>query len=297
MIWLIGAKGMLASEIALQMKEKGIPFIGTDAEVDITDKEALFAFTDAHPGIDWIINCAAYTAVDKQEDDAERAELLNATGPANIAEAAKRAGARLIHISTDYVFDGTGKVPYTEDMSVCPASVYGRTKAHGEANVQRILPDASFIIRTAWLYGFDGKNFVYTMTRIFSEKDQANVVNDQKGTPTFAGDLAYTILKVIEKVNASAASVEPGIYQFSNLGEITWYDFACAIYEEGRKAGRINHECMISPCSSEVFIQKAKRPAYSVLSKDKITQALGITIPEWRTSLIEFMKSERFSIR
>lgn len=294
MIWLIGAKGMLASEIALQMKQAGVAFIGTDAEVDITDRNALFAFTDEHAGIDWIINCAAYTAVDRQEDDAERAELLNASGPSNIAEAAKRCGARFIHISTDYVFDGSGSVPYTEDMPVCPASVYGRTKAHGEANVRAILPDHSWIIRTAWLYGFDGKNFVYTMTRIFNEKEKAQVVDDQKGTPTFAGDLARAILTLVEKVSESEASIAPGIYHFSNLGEITWYDFACAIYKLGKHYGRITSDCRIEPCTSAVFIQKANRPAYSVLSKDKITQSLGIQIPEWQDSLEFFMKSDRF---
>lgn len=297
MIWLIGSKGMLASEIALQMKENNIPFIGTDAEVDITNEDALFSFIDEHDEIDWIINCAAYTAVDKQEDDAERAELLNAIGPKNIAEAARYNGAKLIHISTDYVFDGTGNVPYKEDMPVCPASVYGRTKAHGEENVRSVLPDSSYIIRTAWLYGFDGKNFVYTMTRIFTEKDSAMVVNDQKGTPTFAGDLASAILTLIKKVNGNSESVEPGVYQFSNIGEISWYDFACAIYEEGKKAGRITHDCQISPCNSDAFPQKAKRPAYSVLSKEKITKALEITIPEWRKSLVRFMKDSRFSIK
>lgn len=297
MIWLIGSKGMLASEIALQMKQNSIPFIGTDTEVDITDENALFSFIDEHEEIDWIINCAAYTAVDKQEDDSDRAEMLNSQGPLYIAEAARYAGVKLIHISTDYVFDGTGKVPYTEDMPVCPASVYGRTKARGEQNVRNILPDSSYIIRTAWLYGFDGKNFVYTMTRIFNEKESAMVVNDQKGTPTFAGDLAHAILTLINKVTDKPDSVEPGIYHFSNLGEITWYDFACMIYEEGKKQARIENECTINPCTSEVFIQKAKRPAYSVLSKEKIMKALGISIPDWKESLSNFMKNERFSLR
>lgn len=297
MIWLIGSKGMLASEISFQLKKEGIPFVGTDSEVDITDKQALYDFCDAHKDIDWIINCAAYTAVDKQEDDEEKAELLNSMGPGNIAEAAKKAGARLIHLSTDYVFDGKGTVPYTEEMSVCPESVYGRTKALGEEMIRLLLPNHSFIIRTAWLYGFDGKNFVYTMTRLFNERESVKVVNDQKGTPTYAGDLASAILKLISKVNENEESVKNGIYHFSNLGEITWYDFACAIYEEGRNSGRIIHECLISPCSSDEYIQKAKRPAYSVLCKDKIMQSLGITIPQWQESLSLFMNNERFALR
>lgn len=297
MIWLIGSKGMLASEIAYQLKDKGIDFIGTDADVDITDIKALNGFAKKHDNINWIINCAAYTAVDKQEDDEERAELLNAYGPANIADTAREIGAKLIHISTDYVFDGTGKSPYTEDMPVCPASVYGRTKAKGEVFVREKLPENSYIIRTAWLYGFDGKNFVYTMTRLLSEKDKVQVVNDQKGTPTYAGDLAAAILKLIDKVNEDEKSVEPGIYHFSNMGEITWYDFACEIFRLGKEKGLIKNNCYVSSCSSVEFVQKAKRPAYSVLSKEKITQALGLNIPEWQVSLSEFFADKRFSVR
>lgn len=297
MIWLIGSKGMLGSEIAFQMKKKDIPFIGTNSEKDITDREVLFAFAEAYPGIEWIINCAAYTEVDRQEDDVDKADLLNAIGPANIADVAKKTGAKLIHISTDYVFDGKGSVPYTEDMKICPESVYGKTKAHGEIYVRNILPDASFIIRTSWLYGFDGENFVYNMIRQFNKKESVQVVNDQKGTPTFAGNLAEVVLTLIKKENTEPESVKPGIYHYSNAGETTWFNFACAIYEEAKRTGRIRNNCRITPCSSHDFIHKARRPAYSVLNKDKITQILGLNTPDWQVSLTKFMNDKRFSLQ
>lgn len=293
MIWLIGSKGMLGSEIEFQLKEQNIPFIGTDKEVDITKKSALFDFTDTYSGIDWIINCAAYTDVDEQENNKEKAELINTTGAANIAETAKRINARLIHISTDYVFDGTNIIPYTEDMKISPSNVYGITKAQGEVCIENIIPENSYIIRTSWLYGFCGENFVYTITHLCSEKNQIKVVNDQTGSPTFAGDLAATILKLIDKINKNPKTVDPGIYHYSNNGEITYYEFACEIYEEGKKAGIITNKCQIFPCKSEDFPQKAKRPAYSVLCKSKIMQALETQIPDWKESLEYFMSSPR----
>lgn len=297
MIWLIGSKGMLASEIAYQLKDKGMAFIGTGREVDVTDRQALYAFHETHRDIDVIINCAAYTSVDRQEDDGEKAALINAEGPANIAETARKFGSWLIHISTDYVFDGNSTSPYTEDMAVCPSCVYGTTKAEGEKKVLSILPEKSFIIRTSWLYGFDGKNFVYTMTRLMSEEKKVRVVNDQKGTPTFAGDLADAIILLVEKINLHEKGILSGIYHFSDMGEITWYDFARAIYTIGREKGSITSDCIVEPCTSEDMVQKAKRPAYSVLCKDKISRSLGISIPDWKQSLEYFMSNPRFSCK
>lgn len=303
MIWLIGCKGMLGSEVAKQLEEKKLPWVGTDKEVDITDPQALLDFTNkietaayfpsdlrrADRKIRWIINCSAYTNVDKAEEDVELAEKLNASGPLNIARLARSIGAKLIHISTDYVFDGTGTEPYTEDMSVAPIGVYGRTKAAGEAAVRQNLNEY-YIIRTAWLYGWAGKNFVYTMIKAMNTHDSVKVVNDQKGTPTFAGDLANVIIQIINKND-----VPYGTYHCTDLGEITWWDFTNEIKKQGIELGLItNKECNVNPCSTDDYPTPAKRPAYSVLCKDKIQKALGMSLPEWKESLKIFLTSNLF---
>lgn len=292
MVWLIGCKGMLGTEIARQLKNSNIDYIGTDIDVDITKLEVLEDFANKNPKIDWIINCSAYTAVDKAEDDKDFANLLNNIGPKNISSVAKKINAKMIHISTDYVFDGTGTTPYTEDMDVKPIGVYGQTKADGEKSVI----DSGceyYIFRTAWLYGYDGKNFVYTMLKLMESKQELSVVSDQKGTPTFAVDLANCVIKTITSKN----QIPCGIYHCTDLGEITWYDFACEIYKQGKATGKLSNECKINPCSTDEFPTKAKRPAYSVLSKEKIQQALGITLPMWNESLNVFMNSPLFSIK
>ncbi len=292
MVWLIGCKGMLGTEIARQLKNSNIDYIGTDIDVDITKLEVLEDFANKNPKIDWIINCSAYTAVDKAEDDKDFANLLNNIGPKNISSVAKKINAKMIHISTDYVFDGTGTTPYTEDMDVKPIGVYGQTKADGEKSVI----DSGceyYIFRTAWLYGYDGKNFVYTMLKLMESKQELSVVSDQKGTPTFAGDLANCVIKTITSKN----QIPCGIYHCTDLGEITWYDFACEIYKQGKAIGKLSNECKINPCSTDEFPTKAKRPAYSVLSKEKIQQALGIALPMWNESLNVFMNSPLFSIK
>jgi dTDP-4-dehydrorhamnose reductase len=292
MVWLIGCKGMLGTEIARQLKNSNIDYIGTDIDVDITKLEVLEDFANKNPKIDWIINCSAYTAVDKAEDDKDFANLLNNIGPKNISSVAKKINAKMIHISTDYVFDGTGNIPYTEDMDVKPIGVYGQTKADGE----KAVIDSGceyYIFRTAWLYGYDGKNFVYTMLKLMESKQELSVVSDQKGTPTFAGDLANCVIKTITSKN----QIPCGIYHCTDLGEITWYDFACEIYKQGKATGKLSNECKINPCSTDEFPTKAKRPAYSVLSKEKIQQALGIALPMWNESLNVFMNSPLFSIK
>ncbi len=292
MVWLIGCKGMLGTEIARQLKNSNIDYIGTDIDVDITKLEVLEDFANKNPKIDWIINCSAYTAVDKAEDDKDFANLLNNIGPKNISSVAKKINAKMIHISTDYVFDGTGNIPYTEDMDVKPIGVYGQTKADGEKSVI----DSGceyYIFRTAWLYGYDGKNFVYTMLKLMESKQELSVVSDQKGTPTFAGDLANCVIKTITSKN----QIPCGIYHCTDLGESTWYDFAWEIYKQGKATGKLSNECKINPCSTDEFPTKAKRPAYSVLSKEKIQQALGIALPMWNESLNVFMNRPLFSIK
>ncbi|MGN0728266.1 dTDP-4-dehydrorhamnose reductase [Treponema sp.] len=316
MVWLIGYKGMLGSEVARQLTENKIRWIGSGSEVDITDSVALSKFARDHgteagrtgisvarktvpEKITWVINCAAYTAVDKAETEIDSAEKLNAEGPKNVARITRELGAKLIHISTDYVFDGSGNIPYTEDMPKCPVSVYGKTKALGEDFVEKEMTQY-YILRTSWLYGFDGGNFVYTMAKNMNVRDELCVVSDQKGTPTCAVDLAALILKIMcvsEKAKSlfgKKSALPYGIYNFSNLGETTWFDFARKIYELGKKYGKITRDCTVNSCASEEYPTAAARPAYSVLSKEKIQSALKIKIPEWQDSLEKFIKSERF---
>ena len=289
MIWLIGNKGMLGSEIARQLTENKIDFVGTDIDVDITSYDALSTFAK-NKSIKWIINCAAYTAVDLAESNVELATKLNATAPGNIAKVAKEIDATVIHISTDYVFDGTGDSPRTEDMEIAPIGVYGITKADGEKSVSENA-EKYYILRTAWLYGWAGKNFVYTMLRAMNKNPAVKVVADQKGTPTFAGDLAHVILKIISKENP----IPYGIYHVTDLGETTWWDFTKEIKNQGIDAGYLqNKDCVVNSCTTEEYPTPAKRPAYSVLSKDKIQKALGITLPQWQESLSVFLKSDLF---
>ena len=289
MVWLIGVKGMLGSEIARQLTENSIEFVGTDIDVDITSYDALSAFA-SNKSIKWIINCAAYTAVDLAESNQELCGKLNAVAPGNIARVAKEVGATVIHISTDYVFDGTGDSPRTEDMAVAPIGVYGKTKADGE---KAVVDNAEkyYILRTAWLYGWAGKNFVYTMLRAMNKNPAVKVVADQKGTPTFAGDLAGVIIQIINAENP----IEYGIYHVTDLGEITWWDFTNEIKAQGLKTGWLeNKDCVVNPCSTDEYPTPAKRPAYSVLSKDKIQKALNMKLPDWKESLTVFLESPLF---
>ena len=296
MIWLIGNKGMLGTELSMLLEKSGLPFVGTDSEVDITDTAALKKFAE-NRSIGWIINCAAYTAVDKAEDDVDNCRRLNALGAGNIAACAKSIDARLIHISTDYVFDGKGIAaagtdprPYREDDATNPIGVYGLTKRDGELTVLENNP-RSYIIRTAWLYGKHGNNFVATMLRLMKERDEVKVVNDQRGSPTWTFNLASTVLAFIKAVD-SDKNIPFGIYHFTDEGNITWFDFAKEIYRQGREQGRITKDCAVKPCTSAEYPAKVKRPAYSVLDKSKIKTALGIEIPAWEKSLKEFLKKQ-----
>ena len=287
MVWLIGSKGMLASEIAVQLNQHNIQWIGSDKEVDITDGASVEDFAQRNFGsgsLQWIINCAAYTAVDKAEDDQAMAQKLNADALFNICAAAKHSGAQLIHFSTDYVFDGTSSVPYTETDTPHPQSVYGRTKLQGEQNIIELLPE-HYIIRTAWLYGKSGNNFVATMLRLMNEKESLKVVNDQRGSPTYAVDLAKAVVRIIELNNHRY-----GIYHYSNEGNITWYDFACEIYRQGKELGLIKQTFAVVPCTSSEFPQKAHRPSFSLLNKQKIKEAFSLSIPNWNESLSLYLK-------
>ena len=289
MIWLIGNKGMLGTELSLLLEKGAIPFTGTDREVDITDPAAIMDFIQrqAEP-FKWIINCAAYTAVDKAEDDRENCRLLNTEGAGNIAKVACKTGARLIHISTDYVFSGRGNRPYTEEDATDPIGVYGLTKRDGELEVLE-KNTKSYIIRTAWLYGKYGNNFVHTMFRLMKEKGEVKVVDDQKGSPTWTRDLSETIITLL---HASGTKAIPyGIYHFTNEGEVTRFDFAKEIYTQARALHLLSNKCKIIPCASDDFPAKVKRPEYSVLDKTKIKDTMGITIPKWNISLEKFLNA------
>lgn len=283
MIWLIGNKGMLGSELAQALDEKGLPWIGSDREVDITDPAALEAFA-AGKSIGWIVNCAAYTAVDKGEDEMELCSRLNRDGPAAIGALASKIGATVMHLSTDYVFDGTAERPYSEDDPIMPLGVYGKTKAQGEGALRSVCP-RSYIVRTAWLYGRYGNNFVSTMLRLMGEKTDIGVVADQYGSPTYARDLALALIAIIESGKEAY-----GTYHYTNAGQTNWYDFAQAIHAQARRIGLLSRDCSLRPLTTDQYPTKARRPAYSVLSKAKIERVFGIVPPEWEESLGKYIK-------
>ena len=277
-ILITGCNGQLGNE--MQLLEKDNPqhnYFNTDvAELDITNEEAINRFVEDNQ-IDGIVNCAAYTAVDKAEENQELCMKLNATAPEYLARAIERRGGWLIQISTDYVFDGTNHTPYVETDSVCPNSTYGRTKLAGEQAAQQAC-SRTMIIRTAWLYSTFGNNFVKTMIRLGNEKPELGVIFDQIGTPTYARDLAVAIFAAINQ------GVKSGIYHFSNEGVISWYDFTKAIH---RIAGITT--CHVRPLHTSEYPTPAARPHYSVLDKTKIKQDYGIVIPYWEESLRECM--------
>jgi dTDP-4-dehydrorhamnose reductase len=274
---------MLGTELSEMLASRGMEYIGTDREVDITDPASLSVFA-AGKGIDVIVNCAAYTAVDKAEADIELCRAINATGPANVASCARSIGASLLHISTDYVFNGNGTRPYREDDPTDPTGVYGLTKRDGEVAALKANPN-TWIVRTAWLYGTHGNNFVFTMLKLMKERDAVKVVNDQRGSPTWAYDLCGAICDILEK------KIPYGIYHFSGSGNIVWHDFALAIYAQGRALGLVNRECTVNPCTSAEYPAKVRRPPYSVLDTTKLRTALGRDIPTWETSLDAFLRS------
>jgi dTDP-4-dehydrorhamnose reductase len=278
-ILVTGAYGQLGNEInCLTAKYPDWQFLFTDADtLDITSESDLeIWFQNNKPN--YIINCAAYTAVDKAETEVETAEKVNALAPKLLGKFSTNVGAKMIHISTDYVFDGESFLPYSEEDKVNPKSVYGETKLQGEKNCFEENPD-TIIIRTSWLYSAFGNNFVKTMLRLSKERGHLNVVFDQVGTPTYAADLASAILSVIQIAEKQPEKFVPGIYHYSNEGVASWYDFARAIFE----ISGVN--CNVNPVLSDQFPTAAKRPNYSVLNKSKIKNTFGITIPYWRDSL------------
>lgn len=280
-ILITGANGMLAKEIREKFEE-GNELILTDvAELDITNKEGVINFIkEKQPGL--IINCAAFTAVDKAEECQELAEKINGDGPTNLAIAAKEAGAKLVHISTDYVFGGNLDLDkdYKEDDEKNPVTAYGITKLHGEQGIEKNM-DEYYIFRTAWLYGIGGNNFVKTMTKLGSTRDEINVVADQHGSPTYAKDLSEIVYQAVTK------KIPYGIYNATNEGYTTWYDFTKEILAEQ------GIECKVNPVTTDEYIEmmkitQAKRPFNSQMSKNKLKEA-GINVPEWKDGLKRYL--------
>ena len=279
-ILVTGCKGQLGNEIQLLAPKyaETCHFFFTDKEeLDITNRKAVYAFIEQNH-ISIVINCAAFTAVDKAEDNAELCDLLNHVAPGYLAEAVASVGGSMIQVSTDYVFDGTGCTPYKEDDATNPQTVYGRTKLAGEESVIRSCA-GSMVIRTAWLYSTFGNNFVKTMIRLGKERDALGVVFDQIGSPTYARDLARSIMQIVDK------GIIPGVYQFTNEGVCSWYDFTRAIHRlEGIDS------CKVSPIHTEDYPVPAQRPHYSVLDKSKIKETFGIDIRWWEDALKECIK-------
>lgn len=277
---ITGANGQLGNEMRCIADCDNInSFIFTDVEeLDITNFSDICNFVEIHKP-DFIINCAAYTAVDKAEDDNEICAKINTLAVENLANAAKIANAKIIHVSTDYVYGGDATMPYRESDTTNPKSVYGKTKLDGEIALANILPEQSITIRTSWLYSSYGRNFVKTMISLGKERESLNVVCDQRGTPTFARDLANAIMSIV-----NSNKFESGIYNYSNEGECSWYEFACEIF----KLAKI--DCKVNAITTEQYPTKAQRPAYSVLDKSKIKRVYGLEIPEWRVSLKECIK-------
>ncbi|MDX9899762.1 MAG: dTDP-4-dehydrorhamnose reductase [Spirochaetia bacterium] len=284
MIWITGARGMLGRELYRYLEKQGIPCVGSGKEVDILDPDALKAFV-CHKDIDWVVNCAAYTDVDGAEEEESLAFRLNAAGPENLARLCAETGSRFIHISSDYVFDGSGSRPYLETDPVSPMGAYARSKAEGERRVMAACPEA-IILRTAWLYGRYGNNFVYTMVRLMNEVPQIGVVADQKACPTWSRDLAETIAALLQKPGVPA-----GLYHIAGSGETSWYGFAQEIYRCGRELGLISKTCALHALKTAEYPTKAIRPAYSVLDMNKIA-LLGLTTPAWTDSLRVFLEEE-----
>lgn len=289
MIWLIGNRGMLGTEVETLLNRQKRNHIATDVEVDITNVEQLKEFVSNKP-ISWIINCAAYTSVDKAEDEPELAFKINADGPLNIAQIAVKKNARLIHISTDYVFDGTKEGAYLETDLPNPINIYGKSKFKGEKNIAETIKNY-FIIRSAWLYGKNGANFVRTMLNLFREKTEVKIVADQWSSPTYASDLAEAVIRIID--------IDPvtfGLYHFTNEGRTNWYQFATEIYNFAKIEGLIDRSVRVLPIETSQYQTKAKRPVNSYLSKEKISRDFNLNLIPWKESLARFISTSRHSL-
>lgn len=282
MIWLVGNRGMLGTEVQHRLQACNLEHVVTDLDVDITDRQAISSF-GRDLNLPWIVNCSAYTAVDRAEDETGQAFRINAEGVRNLALLAKGKGTRFLHISTDYVFDGRKEGAYVETDPPNPQGVYGRSKLQGELYIRENIEN-HVILRTAWLYGPAGANFVQTMLRLFQEREEVKVVADQWGSPTLAGDLADAILQIITRTE-----IPYGTYHFTNEGRTNWFEFALLILELAGKHRLVDRKVRLTPIKTEEYPTKAMRPANSYLSKEKIKTMLGIPIRPWQKALESFM--------
>lgn len=278
-IWICGSSGMLGSHFIRLMEDEGLEFVATrSSQIDITDLEKVSDFVRIQK-ITHIINCAAYTNVDKAEEELKQAYLVNAIGPHNLGIAGRRHGANVIHFSTDYVVDGKGRTPYTEDHYCTPINAYGMSKLAGEI---KLLDEheRSCIIRTSWLFGFPGKNFVERMLHLMREREQLRIVNDQVGRPTYCQDLAEATLELLD---------EEGIYHFANAFETTWFKFAVEIHRQAKELGFSLAVKTIEPIASHEYPTIAKRPSYSTLNTKKVEEYLGCVPRSWQEALGDYL--------
>lgn len=288
MTWLVGSRGMLGTEVHGLLEARGSAFLATDAEVDITLPGAPAAFL-ASRGIerlDWIVNCAAYTAVDAAEYEPARALAVNATGVENLCAAAKRTGASLLHVSTDYVFDGSKDGEYGEEEPPHPLGVYGESKLRGEVAIAAAL-ERFVIVRTAWLHGRHGKNFVDTMLRLFRERGGARVVDDQWGNPTWARDLAKAILAIVARGCPPA-----GVFHFCGAGRTSWFGFAQEIRAQAVARGMVDATVRVDPITTAEYPTRARRPANSALCTRKFETTYGFAPRDWKRALAERLDEE-----
>jgi dTDP-4-dehydrorhamnose reductase len=284
---------MLARAVQSQLTALGHDYRGTDTEVDITDARQVDAYLVEHE-FTHIINCAAYTKVDAAETDVDAAERVNGLGPGNLARAAARHGANMVHISTDYVFDGHANSPYTESAACNPQGAYGTTKLHGEQQVLSTISRASarevHVIRTSWLFGEGGNNFVSTMLRLMAERERLRVVHDQVGRPTYTADLADAALRLCGAL-ASSVAAPSGVYHFANAGHVSWHEFASGILESAKALGFQTRTQVIDAITTAEYPLPAPRPAYSVLSTERYQQVTGQTPRDWRLALADYLRN------
>ena len=277
---------VISTEIKVYQNLNEFVFVGR-GELDLSQEEGVANYFNNNDKFDFIINCAAYTAVDKAEQEQELANQVNHLAVKQLAEIANKQQAKLMHISTDYVFDGESKKSYTETDETNPINIYGKTKLAGEKALQKIMPTNAIIIRTSWVYSEYGNNFVKTMLRLGKERDEISVVDDQIGSPTYATDLANVILDIVQNVEFKEPSQTTQIYHYSNEGEISWYEFAKEIFE------LTDIQCSVSSITTEQYPTPAKRPKKTLMNKDKIAKKFSVNTPDWKESLNNFLLKKR----
>jgi dTDP-4-dehydrorhamnose reductase len=284
-IWLVGAAGMLGRQLAAEFSARGLPFLASDREVDIRDVRALAAFVSGWR-VAWIVNCAAYTSVDRAEGEPEEALAVNAAGVENLARLAAELQAKLVHFSTDFVFAGDRERAYREEDEPRPLSRYGWSKWQGELRLAAC-HEKYFLFRVSWLYGIHGANFVHTMLKQFQEKESVRVVSDQFGSPTYAGALAANIAALV-----ASGSERFGTYHYCDRGVISWFDFAAAVLELGTKSGMVRKKIALEAIPTSSFPTRAERPSRAVLDTGKVVCELGFQLRDWRSNLDEFFREK-----